>query len=143
MTGVVLSRGEMSDSFVICNDVRQGCVFTLVLFYLFFTCVLTNAVRDLDHGVYLRYGHDGPLFGLRHLRVKTKTLERMILEALYGNDCALMAHKGSDLHVILEKFAEISHLFGLTISLGKTELLLHPSPGSIAFHVQLLLRVQC
>ena len=41
----------------------------------------------------------------------------------------LMAHKESDLQLIVDKFVEASLLFGLTISLGKTEVLLQPSPG--------------
>ena len=103
-----------------------------VLFNLFITCVLTPAVRDLDHGVYLRYRFDGSLFNLKHLSTKTKTLERMILKELFANDYALMAHKESDLQLIVDKFAEPSCLFGLTIGLGITEVLLQPAPGSTA-----------
>ena len=39
MTGQVLSDGEVSESFWICNGVKQGCVLAPVLFSLFFTCV--------------------------------------------------------------------------------------------------------
>ena len=94
MTGVVLSSEEFSDSFVISNGVKQGCVLVPVLFNLFFTCVLTHAVRDHDHGVYQRYRLDGSLFYLRYLNAKTMLFERMILEAQFANDCVLMAHKG-------------------------------------------------
>ena len=43
-----------------------------------------------------------------------------------------MANKESDLLLIMDKFAEASHLFSLTISLGKTEVLLQPATGSNA-----------
>ena len=117
MSGVVLSRGEFSDSFVISYGVQQVCVLPPVLFNLFFACVFTHAVRNLDHRVYLRQRLDGSLFDLIHLSAKSKTLERMILEALFANDCALMAHKESDLKLIMDRFLEASHQFCLTISL--------------------------
>ena len=132
MTGQVLSNGEVSEPFNITNGVKQGCVLAPVLFNLFFTCVLSHAIKDLDLGVYLRYRLDGSLFDLRRLNAKTKVVEKMVLEALFADDCALMAHKETDLQFIVNKFAEASRLFGLTISLGKTEVLFQPAPTSIA-----------
>ena len=38
----------------------------------------------------------------------------------------------SDLQIIVNKFAEASSLFGLTISLGKTEVLFQPAPAAVA-----------
>ena len=87
--------------------------------------------RDLDLGVYIRYRLDGSLFDLRRLKAKTKTMERLILEALFADDCALMAHLENHLQTIVDKFSEASKMFGLTISLGKTEVLFQPAPDSI------------
>ena len=61
---------------------------------------------------------------------RTKTLERLLIEALFADDCALMAHKENHLQVITDKFSEAAKLFGLTISLSKTEVLLQPAPAS-------------
>ncbi|XP_076042061.1 uncharacterized protein LOC143025963 [Oratosquilla oratoria] len=130
MTGQVLSGGEVSEPFNISNGVKQGCVLAPILFNLFFTCVLNHAFRDLDLGVYLRFRSEGSVFDLRRLNAKTKTTEKLILEALFADDCALMAHKESDLQLIVDKFAEGARLFGLTISLGKTEVLFQPAPTS-------------
>ena len=130
MTGEVLSDGEPSESFCISNGVKQGCVLAPVLFNLFFTQVLLHAVEDLDLGVYIRYRLDGSLFDLRRLTAKTKTMERLITEALFADDCALMAHQENHLQTIVDKFSEASKMFGLTISLGKTEVLLQPAPDS-------------
>ena len=52
------------------------------------------------------------------------------IEALFADDCALMAHKENHLQVITDKFSEAAKLFGLTISLSKTEVLLQPAPAS-------------
>ena len=130
MNGQVLSNGDLTDPFVISNGVKQGCVLAPVLFNLFFTCVLRQAARDLEEGVYIRYRYDGSIFDLRRLAARTKTLSSLIREALFADDCALMAHKADDLQLMLNKFAEASKQFGLTISLGKTEVLVQPAPGS-------------
>ena len=128
MTGQVISNGEQSNTFTISNGVKQGCVLAPVLFNLFFTQVLLHAVKDLDLGIYIRYRLDGSLFDLRRLSARTKTLEKLILEALFADDCALIAHSETHLQVIVDRFADAARLFGLTISLGKTEVLFQPAP---------------
>ena len=132
MTGQVLSDSEASEPFSISNGVKQGCVLAQVHFNLFFTCVLNHAIRDLEHGVYIWYQLDGSLFNLRRLTAKTKTVKKTVLEALFANNCALRTHMESDLQIIIKKFAEASRLFGLTISLGKTEVLFQPAPAAVA-----------
>ncbi|KAK4323900.1 hypothetical protein Pmani_005428 [Petrolisthes manimaculis] len=134
MIGLVLAGGDTSAPFEISNGVKQGCVLAPVLFNLFFTCVLNYALRDIDRGIYIKYRLDGSLFDLRRLSAKTKTVERLVTEALFADDCALMAHTEADLQLIVNKFAEASRLFGLTISLGKTEVLYQPSPASPEHH---------
>ena len=59
-------------------------------------------------------------------------MKKIVLEALFADDCALMVHTESDLQVIIDKFAGTSRLFGVTISLGKTEVLFQPAPASVA-----------
>ena len=92
--------------------------------------MLNHALKDLDRGIYIKYRLNGSLFDLSRPRAKTKTVERLVTEALFADDCALMAHTEVDLQLTVSKFAEASQLFGLTISLGKTEVLYQPSPAS-------------
>ena len=54
----------------------------------------------------------GHSFDLHHLNAKTKMVERIILEALFADDCAFMVHKESDLQMITDIFAEAACLFG-------------------------------
>ena len=132
MTGQVLSNSNQSDPFKISNRVKQGCVLAPVLFNLFFTCVLNYTVQGLDEGVYICYHFDGSIFNLCQLTAKSKTLTDLIQAALFADDCTLMAHKSSDLQTMLNRFSDASKLFGLTISLGKTEVLFQPAPNSSA-----------
>ena len=130
MVGLVLVTGDTSAPFEILNGVKQGCVLAPVLFNLFFTCVLNHALKDLDRGIYIKYRLNGSLLDLRRLRAKTKRVETLVTEVLFADDCALMAHTEVDLQLIVSEFAEASQLFGLTLSLGKTEVLYQPSPIS-------------
>ena len=132
ITGQVLSNCEQSDPFSNSNEVKQGCILVPVLFSLFFTCVLRQAVGNMEEGVYVRFRYDSSIFDLRRLSAKTKTLNSLIQEALFTGDCALMAHKPSDLQAMLNSFSDDFKQFGLTISLGKTEVLFQRAPNSVA-----------
>ncbi|XP_063609394.1 uncharacterized protein LOC134783447 [Penaeus indicus] len=123
MTGTVLSSGEYSESFSITNGVKQDCVLAPVLFNLFFSSLLEHATKNIDRGIYLKYRLDGSLFNLMRLNAKTKTRERLLVEALFADDCALMVHTEEDLQFIVDQFSQAARLFGLTISLPKTEVL--------------------
>ncbi len=123
MTWQVLSNSNYTDSFNISNGVKQGCVLTPVLFNLFFIQIMNHTVKDLDLGIYIKNRTDGSVFDLRRLSARTKTLEKLIREALFADDSALVAHTEQDLQVIVDRFSVASKLFGLTISLGKTEVL--------------------
>ena len=50
-----------------------------------------------------------------------KTMEELITELLFADDCALLAH-------IVTRFSDVAKNFGLTISLKKTEVLYQPPP---------------
>jgi hypothetical protein len=75
------------------------------LFNLFFTQVLKHAVKDLNHGISVRYRMDGSLFDLRRLSAKTKTFMKLPTEALFADDCALMAHEENHLQMLADKFS--------------------------------------
>ena len=64
--------------------------------------------------------------------IQDKDCQKDCPDALLADDCALMAHRESDLKVVVNKFAEASRLFGLTISLGKTDILFQSAPASVA-----------
>lgn len=102
-----------------------------MLFNPLFTQGLLHAVKDLNIGICIRYRPDGFVFGLRLLAAKTKTLEKLKLEAQFVDDCALMADRDDHLQVIFDRFASVSSLFGLTVSLGKTETMFQAATNTV------------
>ena len=128
--GMVRQGNDLSKPFVIQNGVKQGCVLAPTLFSLFFSVMLKNATSDLDddEAVYIRYRLDGCLFNLRRLKSYTKTTQCLVRELLFADDAALIAHSEAALQRLTSCFAKSAHLFGLEVSLKKTEVLYQPAP---------------
>ena len=61
------------------------------------------------------------LFNLRRLLARTKTIEELINELLFADDCTLLAHTEEGLQHIVNRFSDATKNFGLTISLKKTK----------------------
>ena len=128
--GQVRHGGDLSKPFSIANGVKQGCVLAPILFSLFFSMMLKEATAGLDDedGIYIRFRTDGNLFNLRRLQAHSKTTEQLIRELLFADDAALVAHTESSLQRMTNCFAEACQLFGLEVSLKKTEVLYQPAP---------------
>ena len=112
--------------FPISNAVRQGCVLAPTLFSSFFSIMLREAKNGLPDGIYIRFRTDGSLFNLRRLLARTKTIEELITEPLFAEDCALLAHTEETLQHIVNRFSDAATNFNLTISLKKTEVSYQP-----------------
>ena len=82
-----------------------------------------EAKEDLPDGIYIRFRADCSLFNLQYLLVRTKTIEELITELLFADDCALLVHTEGALQQIVNRFSDAAKNFGLTISLEKTEVL--------------------
>ncbi len=67
------------------------------------------------------------IFNLRRLLAKTKTTEELIIELLFADDCALLAHSETTLQHIVNCFSSAAKAFGLTINLKKTEVIYQPA----------------
>ena len=129
--GQVKHNGALSDSFPIANGVKQGCVLAPTLFSILFSLMLREAKEDLVDGIFIRFRTDGSIFNLRRLLAHTKTIEVLIVELLFADDCALLAHTQDALQYIVNRFAEAAKAFGFTINLKKTEVLHQPPPGGV------------
>lgn len=113
--------------FTISNEVKLSSLLALILFNFLFSRVLAHAMKDIDLEIYIKYQLDGYLFNLRRFSVWTKTLEKLILEAFFADDFAIMADRGNDLQIIAEHFADAAKQLELQISLIKIEILLSPA----------------
>ena len=71
---------------------KQGCVLAPTLFAIFFSMMLREVKEDLNEGIYIRFRTDGSTFYLRRLLARAKTLEVVVLELLFSDDCALLVH---------------------------------------------------
>ena len=128
--GQIRLEGDLSESFPNSNGVKQGFVLAPTLFSIFFSMMLKQVNEDLEDedGVYVRYGLDGSLFNLRRLQAHTKTHEGLIRDLLFADDVTLVAHTERALQSITSCFANDAQLFGLEVSLKKTEVLYQPAP---------------
>lgn len=122
-------NGETSAPFPVSNGVKQGCVLTPTLFSLMFSAMLSDAFRDPDAGIGIRYRYDGSLFNLRRLLAKTKDSTHTINDLLFADDCALNATSEADMQHSVDKFSDARNNFGLTISTKTTEVIHQPAPG--------------
>ena len=129
MQARVQDSGEFSDPFPVTNGVKQGCVLAPTLFSLMFSAMLTEAFRDEDVGVNLKYRTDGKLFNLRRLQAKTKVMTDIIRDLLFADDCALNAVSEADMQRSVNLFSSACTNFGLSINTKKTEVLHQPAPG--------------
>ena len=98
------------------------------LFSLFFNSMFREAKEDLPDRICIRFRTDGSLFNLRRLLAHTKTIEKLITELLFADDCALLVHTEEALQHLVNRFSSAANNLGLTISLRKTEVLYQPPP---------------
>ncbi len=128
--GQVRHSDNLLQPFPIANGVKQGCVLAPILFTILFSMMLQQTTEDLDNadGIYIRFHLDGNMFNLRRLQVHIKTMELLIRELLFADDAALLAHTEAAMQRITSCFAKTAQIFGLEVSLKKTEVLHQHAP---------------
>ena len=128
MMATVSVGGEDSESFRVTNGVKQGCVLALTLFSIFqCSTMLNDAFRDMGDGVYIQSRQTADLFNVAHFRAKTKTTRILMIELLFADDSALVAHSAGEMQNIVDTFSNASKKFGLKITIKKTEVLYQPN----------------
>ena len=94
-----------------------------------FSAMLTDAFRDAEVGIGIRYRLDGSVFNLRRLKAKSKVSTDTINNFLFPDDCALNGTSEADMQRSADIFSEACDNFDLTISTKKTEVMHQPAPG--------------
>ena len=90
-------NGETSAAFAVSNGVKQGCELALTLVSLMFSAMLTDAFKELNGGIGMRYRYDESLFNLRRPQARIKVSTDNINVFLFANHCALNAVQVGDL----------------------------------------------
>ena len=126
--GQVKHNGSLSGIFPISIGVKQGCILAPTLFSIFFSIMLLEAKEDLPDGIYIHFRTDGSLFNLRRLPAHMKTIEELITELPFADDCALLTNMEEALQHMANCSSDAAKSFGLTISLKKTQMLYQPPP---------------
>ena len=128
MTARILDDGEPSKAFPVINLVKQGSVLALTLLCMMFLAMLSDAFRDYEPSINIRYRSDGKLFNLRHLQAITKVKETVIRDFLFADDCALNAGDKQEMQLQMDRSSSACDNFGLTTK--KTEVMFQPAPGN-------------
>ena len=105
MRATVIDNGHTSDSFLVTNGVKHGCVLAPTLFSIVFAAMLHDASQDNDDGIQLRYRTDGGVFNLRRLKAKTVATLR---ELLFADDCALNSNTEAEMQQCVNHFLELA-----------------------------------
>ena len=88
----VKHNGSLPGSFPIPSSVKQGCALTF--FSIFFSIMHSEAKEDLPDGIYICFQTDSSLFNLWCLLTHAKTIQELITELLFADDCTLLATWG-------------------------------------------------
>ncbi len=111
------------------NGVKQRCVLAPTLLSLMFSPMLSDAFRDCDPGIDIRYLSDGKLLNPRRLRAVTKVNETVLRYLLFAEDCALNANNEQEMQAEVDRFSTAFNTFGLAMSTKKTKVMYQPAPN--------------
>ena len=120
MRASVRVRGNLSDSFEVCNGVRQGCTIAPVLFNLYFCAIFEDWRRQCSlAAVCFRYSHGRKLVGDR--TAKSHLELSCITESRFADDAALYASTREGFEEVASSFVCVARGWGLTVSLIKSK----------------------
>ena len=117
----------MSVLFSVTNGVTRGCILAPMLFYIFLPAMLDEAFRDLCDGFYTQSRQSADLVNVANFKAKTKTTRILMIELLFADDSALVAHSAEEMQKIIDAFSDALRKFGLKINVNKTEVLYQPN----------------
>lgn len=131
--------GELSESLLIEEGLRQGCVMAPILFNIFFAVIfheMKKKIGEVGIEIHTKF-HVDPAGKDRRKQTtneggkedkETHTLIWKLWAMLFADDAAFVAPNEKELQVIMNACDETCTKFGLTISIPKTKVLIqHPN----------------
>ena len=70
---------------------------------------------------------NGSVFNLRRLQARTNEFSVILCDLFYADDSVILAHTESVSQQVFDRFSNVAHGFGLTVSFKKTEVMLQPN----------------
>ncbi|CAK1597804.1 unnamed protein product [Parnassius mnemosyne] len=123
MQSCVAVNADQSEFFPVTCGVKQGCVLAPTLFALYFAVVVQEVLKTTHDGIRIRFRNDGNLFSLARLKARTKVSYALITEIVYADDLCFVADSPAGLQQLVTTFHESCRIFGLKISVKKTEVM--------------------
>ena len=100
--------GEDSESFIVTNGVKQGCVLAP-----------RSSPSSYQQSFYILSIQSSDIFNVAHLRAKTNTTWILMRGLLFAHDSTLVTHSAQEMQKIVDGFSIASNKFGLKINIKK------------------------
>eukprot|EP00061_Rhincodon_typus_P003575 g20426.t1 len=114
---MVITNGFTTDTFPIWTSVKQGCIITPTLVFIYLAAMLHLTTNKLLAGVELTDRICGKLFNFRHLQAKTKVTLTRIIQQQCADDACLCAITEDVLQIIVNTFTEAYESMGLNLNI--------------------------
>ena len=117
--------GDETEPFSVQVGMKQGYVMTPVIFNLYVAAatLLFRRKSSPRLGIDLTYRLDGSLLNLKRLQCPTKTLDKLITELQFADDCILVAHIPDELQETLQYLSSVYRDLKLVVNTSKTEVM--------------------
>ena len=117
MKARVTFNSQLSGEIAIANGVKQGDIFALTLFSIFFAVLLTLHSKTVLRVFPVSLKLQVKVLNLRRFNKKSEMFVELIRELLYAANAVFLAHKQIDIQNIMHQFSQACNAFRSSISL--------------------------
>jgi DNA-binding protein H-NS len=117
-------KGKCEHSFDLNTGLKQGSVFSPLLFNIFFGAIIDAWQRKcVDKGIPLMFNLKGDFMTLGNVRELAYNSHVSITDLLFADDAEFVATSPEDLQFMMKEFEEITLAFGQQVSVKKTKVM--------------------
>ena len=135
-------KGEIVGNFSLDMGLKQGSVFSPLLFNIFFGAIIDAwQLRLKDKGIPMYIKFRGDILSSRDLMNMGNSQSFTIMEMLFADDAEIVASSAEELQEMLDVFVTVTEAFGQEVSIPKTKVMVvdrracraDPSPSNPTF----------